>query len=949
MKVPLQGMTEYQGNPTHATMRVDYLARLEDGVGTAAPAYLEFFAGAEDLADKVWRDDHVRTDAAQLLVTPANAHPVPMRVTETFYYDDRPAVEQTYERWSSPTNLDGTVHDYTQPQKVFSPAGVPLTFQAAADLIGAGGNVLVQVGERLGELNGVLADIEQSQADVSAVLGVASSAVKVSQAVGQLIPVLENLFESAPTEGITLFDTSGSTAAAYGFAIGPRAPFEQFTVSLKPHGGRLTTLRLLLRNTNKAGAVLYDKTYIVDVADGALQRIPLVLTQLTGDGTIPLWAELRGNVPIGISYAINTLFPTSGGYPAFAYTNVTTPAVLSPLTDFGGGQASYTPWFQTVKRNFDAGSVGPTASWLALMNTAMSNPVSLLPRFGLLESAMAAQVGNDTLPYDTAYDVLVAAVNNNYGFGFPVGVRQGFNLVEFAIVAFQAIKIPTFVKVRFRENDSAGAILGETQVFINPRLGIRKTVRALFPAVILNAAGLPLWLEFTADGFLGYVGQYGTIGQPYAAPLAKYINVALASPQLANGASYPTSVFAAQGTLWARFGTASTTLKGFAPTGELASAVQAMFDTNAYWRPALNLTTLYAAEGVPCEVFFQNILRGPGDYTDYAFDLFSPSFTQVDSNVHYGNRHWSWTPTTAQAAAGDKTLTLNIRRNGVDLVTASIPIRVSPLSRGTSTPRKVLAIADSLTDHGRYMSRFLWRTQQAGDPLDVVSLGTRAGSVPWTTDVGLPAVKTEGWSGKTVAYHYSDPASNFTFAADGNPNGTIFDFARYLSTNSFSMVADDLVYFALGTNDIGAPANDSIARHVINQMFVQLDAMMANIRAAVPNINIGIVQIIPAANVMWQRQRNRARAIYLEMINAKYGGREGERIYVIPMGHALDCDNAFPWNNRSLSPWSAQTSKSVTDTIHPVPQTTPVSDVGGYGYDQMGDALYAFAKWLWRA
>ena len=777
------------------------------------------------------------------------------------------------------------------------------------------------------------------EARATALEAASAASTAITTAVAERFPLLENVWESAAADGILLNGADGTAFAAWGFYLGARAAFDRIEFSLLPRTP-ITQIRLAFRSGSKTGAVLFDQTYAVATTVGVKSTLTFDMPTTVGNGSTAIYLEWHANGKTGFYFATSTLYPSPPN-PNTAYS-YTTDLALGLPGDLGGGQASYTQRVRLSRRNYAGGYVAPTTSWLALMDTRLSNPSTLLPRFGRLEPVMGTVLGSDTLPLDTAYDVFTTPANNNYGFGFPIGVRQGFDLIEFMIVAFQSVKVPTFVKVRLRSTDSAGAILGEVSVPVSPRVGSRTTVRALFPAVIPNAAGLPLWLEFTADGFLGFVGQYGTAGQPYTAPLARYVNVALTSPDAANGVSYPTSVFPSQATLWARFGVASGSRKQFAPTGELAAALQALFDTAAYWRPVINLPpAIYAVEGVPCELYWHNIVRGPGRFSEYEFDVAIPGIVFTAANVWQDDRHWSWTPTTAEAAAGDRTMTLTVRRDGVALVTQTVTIRVSPLNRGTSSPRKLLAIADSLTEHGTYLAQMVRRTQDAADPLDVTSVGTRVCPATWTTAIGLPAVSSEGWSGKTVAYHYSDPASNFTFDGSGNATGTTFDFARYLSVNGISLTANDLVYFALGTNDIGAPANDQIARLVINQMIVQLDAMIATIRAAVPGVNIGVVQIIPAANTSPQRQRNRARAIYLEMVNAKFGNREAEKIYVMPMGHVLDPTHGFPSTGRVLSPHSSVTDTYITDTIHPTPPA--------HGYYQMGDALYGFLKWLWRA
>lgn len=199
MIVPLKGMTRYQGEPTHGTLRVEYLTRLEDGQGNASPGVFDYYAAPADLAAGIWRDEHNRASAASLVVNDLGVRGTHLRFTETFFYADRPAIENTYLRNSTPTNLEGTEYDYTEAQAVqlVGPSGVPLTWQAAQEFIGSGGTLLTDISTGLGLLDTALADIEQSTLNNNNATGLAlqqlndQTAVIVAAASASTVPVIQ--------------------------------------------------------------------------------------------------------------------------------------------------------------------------------------------------------------------------------------------------------------------------------------------------------------------------------------------------------------------------------------------------------------------------------------------------------------------------------------------------------------------------------------------------------------------------------------------------------------------------------------------------------------------------------------------------------------------------------------------------------------------------------------
>ena len=349
---------------------------------------------------------------------------------------------------------------------------------------------------------------------------------------------------------------------------------------------------------------------------------------------------------------------------------------------------------------------------------------------------------------------------------------------------------------------------------------------------------------------------------------------------------------------------------------------------------------VYAVPGVETNIYFDNVILTP-NVADYTFEV------QCEKGGSFADR-WQYTPQADDS--GSYPLTLEVRDAKNSLVArAHSVVKVVPANAGAGRAVTLLAVGDSLTQAAIYTQRLLDLSSGPKGP-ELTLIGSRGrGNAPahgpnrfegyggWTARAFATFTGPLSRSGQ---FRPGETGSPFVFG--GNPPR--LDFARYCDQFNAGK-APDFVTIALGTNDIFL-ATDGDIDSVIDSVFGYFDSLIAMIHHFDRNTRIGMLLVIPPSatqdgfqhyrgrlrQTRWQYRRNQHRMI--ERMIAKYGGREGENIDLVPTYLGLDAAHNF--RTRPLQ-WNADNPEQVprvVDGIHP-------SDAG---YDQMGDAIFAWMK-----
>lgn len=218
-----------------------------------------------------------------------------------------------------------------------------------------------------------------------------------------------------------------------------------------------------------------------------------------------------------------------------------------------------------------------------------------------------------------------------------------------------------------------------------------------------------------------------------------------------------------------------------------------------------------AVVGIPVSIYFESVMD-TATPSLFAFDV-------IGGVGSFNQTRWTWTP--GGGDVGEHAVDVRASFGGRVVATsgAHVIVRAAPTS-GSVT---ILPIGDSLTAAGKWVA-------QAN-----LQLATAGVAKTWIgTVAGLNAGEvSEGYSGRTVhAFITTGP-----FAPGG-----IFSFPAYLALNGFP--DPTLVIIELGINDI-TPADPTDPDPTIDAMFLDLDTLIAAIRARLPTAKIGLMHITP--------------------------------------------------------------------------------------------------------
>lgn len=340
---------------------------------------------------------------------------------------------------------------------------------------------------------------------------------------------------------------------------------------------------------------------------------------------------------------------------------------------------------------------------------------------------------------------------------------------------------------------------------------------------------------------------------------------------------------------------------------------------------------IYALSGRELGIYWENFLR-PG-----LLPIDELDFTVTCMKGEQDQYRWFYTPVDADA--GTYTWSLAVYSAGLLLATFSTTLNVIASGAASGVTRKLVTIGDSTTDPG--FATQVWLAElarlQSGDVMHVTQVGTRSATDQDSLG-GNQTVHSDALSGKTISYFYSNASSPFVFSGS-------FNFAQYLSTNSFSMSSGDWVMIHLGINDVFGATSDSACQSDISTMLSQLASMITSIKSAVSGVRIGLLMTIPpvhsqdgfgyeygSASALWRYRRNRH--LWAEALRANYSDVTVSNVYALPLHLNLDCRNNYPTTTVAVNARNPATYTKQAQSVHPVP----------LGFWQMADSVWSYLK-----
>lgn len=322
-----------------------------------------------------------------------------------------------------------------------------------------------------------------------------------------------------------------------------------------------------------------------------------------------------------------------------------------------------------------------------------------------------------------------------------------------------------------------------------------------------------------------------------------------------------------------------------------------------------------AVQGVECNIYWDGLLLTQSPIE--AFD--------VDVNCEIG-RHdqhrFRLTPTGGQV--GDQSLGVSVRYDGNVVGSGSTTLRIKANTVGSGVTRKVIVIGDSLVDEDVITGQVLDQIAADSTTYAVTLLGTQ----------GTGGNKHEGHSGRNINWFYSNASSPFV-------SGGSFNFAQYLTTNSYTMSTGDSVFILLGINDVFGIEDDEILESTLSQMVTQLNAMITNIHTTHSGVNVWIGLTVPpsrsqdsfGANYGCGHTRQRYfynNGLWRKRVVEQFSGRSASRVRIAPIGLALDTQNNMQTTTEAINSHNATTVARQSNGVHPASS----------GYRQIGDSVY---------
>lgn len=379
--------------------------------------------------------------------------------------------------------------------------------------------------------------------------------------------------------------------------------------------------------------------------------------------------------------------------------------------------------------------------------------------------------------------------------------------------------------------------------------------------------------------------------------------------------------------LRAQNATAATIAYSNTSSGLAATTVQAAIDLLAAGSGAPEMVmppAIFGVEGRECNVYFDNLHLA--DAGEYFHDVTSASASGVQQQ-----ERWTWIPAGA-VTTGSLVVSAHDKRTGTALTTKTAAQRAAASSAGAGSNKKLIVIGDSLVGAGAITQTLV--DVAATDSMGITLLGT----------LGAGSNKHEGRGGWTIAAYTSNYSDGTVGANPFWISGAV-NFPQYLTSNSIA--TPDWVAIHLGINDIFGQTTDAGAISTATTAFNALDTLITSIKAAGAGVKVALMLPTPPASsqdafganygagqTRWRFKRNIM--LWTQTLITRYAGQEASRIYIAPTNTAIDTTNNVSY--AAAAPINSRSSVSVArqnNGVHPA----------NSGYQQIGDALWAFLKY----
>lgn len=411
-------------------------------------------------------------------------------------------------------------------------------------------------------------------------------------------------------------------------------------------------------------------------------------------------------------------------------------------------------------------------------------------------------------------------------------------------------------------------------------------------------------------------------------------------------------------------------------------------------------SVIYASEGIETNIYFDNVI----------FSNLPNNLLDIDITCNKGRQFEKfWRIAPQPADTGKTTFKIEVSFGGVLIASRTSELIIMGKTKGEGKSIRVLCIGDSTTAGAQYISIIHTDYQTLASP-SITFLGTR-GMAP-NKHEGRGGWKFSQYAGdggqSTYQFNmygvseapgigsvYSNSKSEFTISEinltgpngyvaarrskgtdSPTPNGRLtkisgsgdatipymnmtitaanpfwnldsqqLDFKKYLKERDYTITADDLITVHLGINDV---FND-VSLSKLESIKTDFNKMVAEFRAVIPQINIGLCITIPpsisqdafainyaSGQTLKRYIENYKKLVEYLLTNYDTPKMRESRLYCIGFNHCIDRTNNFQKITMKANARSKETIETWGNGVHP----------DNTGYYQMGDTLYGFIKSL---
>ena len=486
-----------------------------------------------------------------------------------------------------------------------------------------------------------------------------------------------------------------------------------------------------------------------------------------------------------------------------------------------------------------------------------------------------------------------------------------FNVVQIWVNAFDPDFLPGRVRVRFRDTNYTGTVLGTATAYMSFATVGTKLVTLYFDHDVDLTGVSTVWFEFLTNGYVGLVRstEFSAASERYAA--SGGIDSSTNSPVGGPNGQQP----------WMRCIYQPRGAGISFDAGQLSKAIHQQSATVAPFVPAVRLNLppkIYAVEDIETNIYWDGCLDASVPHEMFEKNITAGFGQQLD-------HRWRLTPIAADAGTTAPTVAIDFNRIEQINKTTSLVIKADAVGSGQT--RKVLVIGDSLVNAGTITQTILDNVAASASSYAVTLLGT----------TGAGANLREGRGGWT----YSQ------YATSGSPFwiGGALNFGQYLTDNSYSMAATDSIFIQLGTNDFFSVSRGAIAAAIATAQG-HLTSLIATMQAAVPSINIWICLTPQPAFTIEAQGRSYGTTYDLHIVKRNYSdwresliglyGSGAGNVRLAPTSCCIDTRNNYKIVNEAVNARNATTADFQYDNVHPATS----------GYQQLGDCMYCCLKSL---